>query len=36
MAEALIVLALVLTVVREAIQLVKVIIDRKQKNRHSK
>jgi len=33
MAEALIVVALVLTVVREAIKLIKVIIDRKQQNR---
>ena len=33
MAEALIVVALVLTVAREAIKLIKVIIDRKQQNR---
>jgi len=34
MAEALIVIALVLTVVREAIKLIKVIVGRKQQNRH--
>ena len=35
MAEALIVIALVLTVVREAIKLAKVIIDRAKRNRRS-
>jgi len=35
MAEALIVIALVLTVVREAIKLARVIVARRQQNRHS-